>query len=75
MTKKSFESVDVIGRYALTEFGGTKETGEPLWWATTENDNEGLVPESKLSTELRVAELTPQMIRNLSSKAYDELVK
>ena len=75
MTKKTFESGDVIGRYALTEFGGTKETGEPLWWATTENGNEGLVPESKLRRELRVAELTPAFVTGLSSKAYNELVK
>jgi len=75
MTKLNFEVSDKIGRYTLTEFGGTTDTGEPLWWTTTDNGNEGLVRESKLRKELRIAELTPAFITALSSKAYDELCK
>jgi|SRR6266481_1925461 len=74
MTKKNFEVNDKIGRYTLTEFGGTNDKQEPLWWATTDSSsNQRLVPESRLRKELRLAELTPALIRGLSSKAYDQL--
>jgi hypothetical protein len=76
MTKKHFEVGDKIGKYVLTEFGGTKDNGEPLWWASTGTEkHEDLVPVSKLLKELRVSELTPALIAGLSSKAYDELCK
>src|SRR5882724_10370063 len=76
MTKQHFEVGDQIGRYTLTEFGGTKDSGEPLWWATTTAEkHENLVSVSKLRKELRVSELTPAFINALSSKAYDELCK
>ncbi len=77
MTKKNFEVNDKIGRYTLTEFAGTNPNGEPLWWALRDNGNrnEGLVPESRLRKELRLAELTPEFINGLSAKAFDELLK
>src|SRR5437870_3302950 len=75
MTKKTFESGDVIGRYTIDEFGGTDGKGEPFWWVRDENGKPQTVREMKLRKELRSAELTPQIIHNLSSRTYEELRK
>jgi hypothetical protein len=73
MTKQNFQQGDKIGGYTIDEFGGTNTKGEPTWWVVDESGKPVIIKESKLLRELRTAELTPQMVRNLSSKAYDQL--
>jgi hypothetical protein len=77
MTKKHFEPGDKIGPYVLDEFAGTNTKGEPRWYAKDENGTllKNTVSETALRKILRTAEFTPQDIRNLSSRAYNELVE
>jgi hypothetical protein len=75
MTKKTFESGDVIGRYTIDEFSGTNPSGQLFWWVTDPDGKPLLIAEKKLRAELARAEWTPDKILNLSSKAYDELCR
>jgi hypothetical protein len=72
MTKKTFESGDLVGRYTIDEFGGTNTSGQPWWWVTENGESKHLT-EQKLRVELARAEWTPEKIWSLSSRAYDEL--
>lgn len=75
MTKKTFEVGDQIGRYKIIEFAGADIEGIPQWRIETLRGNEGILSEAKLRIELRNANLTPEYVRGLSAKAYDELLK
>jgi len=78
MTKLNFEPGDKIGPYILDEWAGTNTKGTASWYvknAETGKLLSKLVSETTLRRELRKAELTPQDIRNLSSRAYNELLQ
>ena len=70
--KKTFETGDMIGRYVIDEFAGTNNKREPAWWVT-ENGEPKIVTEKKLRAEIAHSEWTPEKIRKLSARAYDEL--
>ena len=75
MTKAIFQSGDQIGSYLIDEFNGQNLKGENYWWVKTETGELKSVPEKKLRAQLAKADWTPEKIRSLSSKAYDELVE
>jgi hypothetical protein len=78
MTKTAFAPEDKIGKYVLDEFAGTNAKGDPRWYvkdAETGNLLSKTVGEKTLRGMLRSAELTPQDIRRLSSKGYNELLE
>jgi hypothetical protein len=79
MTKLNFEPGDKIGpKYILDEFAGTNAKGDPRWYvkdAETGNLLPKTVSEKTLREILRSTELTPQDIRRLSSKGYNELLE
>jgi hypothetical protein len=74
MTMKTWEIGDKVGRFTIDEFAGTKiKTGEPSWWCRTETGDPVIKTDRALRAELRRADITPQMIQNMSAKAYNEL--